>query len=406
MNDNNQVSKKSPAQKVPKNVVFMGLVSLFNDIASEMVYPIIPIFLNTVLKAPISVIGFIEGLAESTASFLKLVSGWFSDKLEKRKPFVVLGYSLSSFSKLFLGFATSWPMVLFARFLDRFGKGARVSSRDALILESVEPENRGRAFGFHRSMDSIGAVVGPLLALLALVFFKEKLTTIFFLAFIPSIIGVLVLIVFVKEVKNKINSNRELSPPSKLRWSAFSSRFKIFLIISAVFAIGNSSDAFLILRAQNLGMSITLAVAAYVVYNISYALFSYPAGILSDKISPKKILVGGYILFAIVYGGFGLIRTENLVWILFFSYGIYMALTDGISRAYIADTIPKEISGTAFGAQQMVSGLCIFLSSVLAGLLWKLFGPAVPFYFGSVTGMLSAILLFFSRGRNDPSPEN
>ena len=255
----------SRRNKIPRNVVAMGLVSLFNDIASEMVYPIVPIFLSTVLMAPAEIIGLIEGVAESTASLLKIISGWLSDKFHQRKIFVIFGYGLSGLSKLVLGLARSWHFVLGERFMDRFGKGTRESARDALITESTPAASRGRAFGLHRALDSLGAVIGPLLALFLLNFYHEGYSTIFFIAFIPAAIGVLLLLAFVRErvrIKPEANmaakaiSSPQLKPQSKplsFKWRDLDRNFKIFLFISVIFGIGNSSDAFLILRAQNLG---------------------------------------------------------------------------------------------------------------------------------------------------------
>lgn len=379
-------------KKLPRNVWVMGFVSFFNDISSEMVYPIVPIFLKTVLGAPATVIGLIEGIAESTASILKLISGWLSDRLKKRKIFVAFGYGLSGISKILIGLATAWPFVLFARFIDRFGKGTRVAARDALILESVNAEDRGRAFGLHRSLDSLGAVFGPLLALLLIALYNNNYPKIFFIAFIPSFIGVVLLLIFVKEKKKETLPGTETKKLNlKFKWSELDKNFRYFLIVSFIFALGNSSDAFLILRAQNLGLTVTLTVATYVLYNLSYSLLSYPIGILSDKIGPKKILITGFILFILVYLGFGLTNSSYWIWILFPLYGIYMALTDGVSRAYIAQTTTPEKSGTAFGAYQMVIGICTLFASIIAGLLWKYISPGSTFIFGAVMAGIATI---------------
>jgi len=373
---------------ISKNVFVLGLVSFFNDVASEMIYPIVPIFLTSVLGAPVAVVGLIEGIAESTASILKVVSGWLSDKFQKRKPFVIAGYSFSAISKIILSLAYSWPFVLFARFVDRFGKGTRTSARDALIAESSENSTRGRSFGFHRALDTLGAVVGPLIALLAINFLDNNFRLIFFLAFIPACIGVLLLMLFVKEKRKETN----LSPALNFSWRNMDSSFKIFLLISFIFALGNSSDAFLILRAQNLGLSVVLVILAYVLFNFTYAIFSMPAGIIADKIGPKKVLFSGFLLFSVIYLFFGLTNASFILWILFPFYGIYMALTEGIGKAYISNLVPQEKAGTAFGVYQTTIGLCTFFASLIAGLLWTYIGVSAPFIFGSVMAVISALL--------------
>ena len=373
---------------ISKNVFVLGLVSFFNDVASEMIYPIVPIFLTSVLGAPVAIVGLIEGVAESTASVLKVISGWLSDKLQKRKPFVIAGYSFSSISKILLSMAFSWPFVLFARFIDRFGKGMRTSARDALIAESSDISARGKSFGFHRALDTLGAVVGPLIALLAIHFLDNNFRLIFFLAFMPACIGILLLLFFVKERKKEANS----SPALRFNWRNLNPSFKIFLLISFIFALGNSSDAFLILRAQNLGLSVISVVLAYVLFNFTYAIFSMPAGIIADKIGPKKVLLDGFLLFSAVYLLFGLAPSSPFLWFLFPIYGIYMALTEGVGKAYISNLVPQEKTGTAFGVYQTTVGLCIFFASLIAGLLWTYIGVSAPFIFGSIMAVISAFL--------------
>lgn len=373
---------------ISKNVFILGLVSFFNDVASEMIYPLVPIFLTSVLGAPVAVVGLVEGIAESTASVLKVVSGWFSDKWRKRKIFVVAGYSFSAISKIFLSLAYSWPFVLFARFVDRFGKGTRTSARDALITESSENSVRGKAFGFHRALDTLGAVAGPLIALLAIHFLDNQFRLIFFLAFIPASIGILLLLFFVKEKKKGKNSDQVFH----FSWRELSPSFKIFLLISFIFALGNSSDVFLILRAQDLGLSVILVVLAYVSFNFIYALFSMPAGIISDKIGPKKVLLSGFLLFAVVYLFFGLVHSSFFLWFLFPVYGIYMALTEGVGKAYISNLVTPEKTGTAFGVYQTTIGLCTFFASLIAGLLWTYIDVSAPFIFGSIMAVISALL--------------
>ena len=381
---------------ISKNVFVLGLVSFFNDVASEMIYPLVPIFLTSVLGAPVAIVGLIEGMAESTASVLKVVSGWLSDKWRKRKIFVVAGYSFSAISKILLSLAHSWPFVLLARFVDRFGKGTRTSARDALIAESSENSVRGRAFGFHRGLDTLGAVVGPLIALLAIHFLDNNFRLIFFLAFIPAFIGILLLLFFVKEKKKEANSLDTFH----FNWRELNPSFKIFLLISFIFALGNSSDAFLILRAQNLGLSLTLVVLAYVLFNFTYALFSTPAGIIADKIGPKKVLLAGFLLFSGVYLFFGLTSSSLFLWFLFPVYGIYMALTEGVGKAYISNLVPQEKTGTAFGIYQTIIGLCTFFASFIAGILWTYIGVRLPFIFGSIMALISAFL-FVVLGKKD-----
>jgi MFS family permease len=380
---------------ISKNVFVLGLVSFFNDVASEMIYPLVPIFLTSVLGAPVAIVGLIEGIAESTASILKVVSGWLSDKWRKRKIFVVAGYSFSAISKILLSLAFSWPFVLIARFIDRFGKGTRTSARDALITESSETFVRGKSFGFHRALDTLGAVIGPLLALLAIHFLDNKFRLIFFLAFIPAFIGILLLVFFVEEKKKEANS----TPVFHFNWRDLNPSFKIFLFISFIFALGNSSDAFLILRAQNLGLSVILVVLTYVLFNFTYAIFSTPAGIISDKIGPKKVLFSGFLLFSVVYLFFGLANSTLFPWFLFPIYGIYMALTEGVGKAYISNLVPQEKSGTAFGVYQTTIGLCTFFASLVAGLLWTYIGVSAPFVFGSIMAAIAAFLFVFLERR-------
>ena len=379
---------------IPRNVFTLGWVSFFNDLASEMVYPIVPIFLTTFLGVPVAIVGVIEGIAESTASILKVFSGWISDRFQKRKPFVIAGYSLSTFSKVILGLSYIWPFVLIARFVDRFGKGIRTSARDSLITESCPENIRGRSFGFHRALDTLGAVFGPLAAILFLAIFNDNLRLVFYIAAIPGLIGIILLVIFVREKKKRPLCFAEL----KLKWRDVNPSFKIFLFVSIIFSIGNSSDAFLILRAQDLGLTIKITILAYVLFNLTYALFSVPAGIIVDKIGAKKVLVAGLLIFSLVYFFFGFINKSLFIWFLFPVYGIYMALTEGVGKAYISLMVPQEKSGTAFGIYQTSVGICSFFSSLIAGLMWNYINVKVPFYFGSITALAAAIL-FIVLGR-------
>ncbi|MHB1376344.1 MAG: MFS transporter [Candidatus Humimicrobiaceae bacterium] len=390
----NKINRLKNIFNIPKNVIALGWVSFFNDIASEMIYPIVPIFLTSFLGVPVAIVGIIEGIAESTASLLKVFSGWLSDKFQKRIPFVVSGYAISTFSKIILGLSYTWPLVLVARFLDRFGKGIRTTARDSLIAESCSISDRGKSFGFHRALDTLGAVFGPLLAILLLSKLNNNLRLIFLIAFIPGFIGVLLFIIFVREKKKKALCFSDL----KLRWRDVNPSFKIFLFISIIFSIGNSSDAFLILRAQNLGLAIKTTIFAYVLFNLTYAIFSIPAGIIVDKIGAKRVLITGLLLFSVVYLFFGLINSSMFIWLLFPVYGIYMALTEGVGKAYISLLVPQEKSGTAFGIYTTSIGICSFLSSLIAGVMWSYINIRIPFFFGSITAFIAAIL-FIVTGR-------
>ncbi|OGH04537.1 MAG: hypothetical protein A2W22_04700 [Candidatus Levybacteria bacterium RBG_16_35_11] len=381
-------------KKIPKNVVFLGFVSLFNDIASEMIYPIVPIFLTSVLGIPVSIIGAIEGFAEGTASLTKFVFGYVSDRFYKRKIFVTLGYSFSAISKPLIGLAYSWPFVLFARFFDRLGKGVRTSARDSILLQNATPKNKGYIFGFHRAMDSMGAVLGPLIALVLLYLLQDNMRLVFFIAFIPSVIGIILLILFVKERKNpkgekKFNFN--------FKWSSLNPNFKFFLIVSLIFALGNSSDAFLILRAQNLGLGVLLTTLTYVLYNTSQTVFATPAGALADRIGAKKVYSYGLLVFAAVYFCFGIINNPFWIWFLFPIYGIYIATTDGVSKAYVSEFMTEKESGTYFGIYQSGIALCTFLASFIGGLIWTSFGPSYTFYYGAAAALIAFVLLNIKR---------
>lgn len=371
-----------------KNIIFLSIVSFLNDISSEMVYPIVPIFLTTVLGVPTSIIGLVEGLADASSKILMSITGFVSDNLHKRKLFVTLGYGFSAVSHLTMALSTSWPLVLFSRVLNRSGKGLRTSARDALITESTEKENRGLSFGIHRTMDGLGGVLGPLLSIGLLYAFSQNYKLIFFLAFIPAVLGAIIVYMFVKDNAKKKDDDFSM----RFEWKKTSTAFKIFLVISFIFAVGNSSDAFLILRSQNLGMSVSLTIFAYVIYNLVSSIFSIPAGILADRIGPKKVIFSGFLIFSLVYLLFGIAKTSNIVWFLFPMYGVFMGLTEGVSKMYISKLVPHEISGSAFGVYQTTMGIATLIASSTAGWLWSAVGPSAPFYFGSATAVVAATL--------------
>ncbi|HYF95200.1 MAG TPA: MFS transporter [Symbiobacteriaceae bacterium] len=378
--------------RVPRNVWYAGLVSLFTDISSEMLVPVLPLFLANVLGAPVRAIGLIEGLAEAMASLMKAFSGWLSDRTGRRKPLMVAGYSLSNFLKPLLGFTGGWGQVLAIKLADRFGKGLRGAPRDALIADSTPVEGRGRAFGFHRAMDTVGAAVGPLLAALILWVGPGQYRWVFWAAIVPGLLA-LVAIVFIRET----GPGEKKAGPVLRNWSlslgALPPRLRRFMVIGMLFAIGNSSDAFLILRAQNLGLAAALVPLAYFAFNASYAILSYPAGALSDKIGRKPVIVGGFAAFAVIYLGFAMATRAWMAWPLFLFYGLYYAGTEGVQKAYITDHADREHRGTAIGVYNALTGLAALPASLIAGYLWDVVGAAAPFYVGSVTGILAALLL-------------
>jgi MFS family permease len=387
---------KEQETKIPKNVLILGLVSFCNDTASEMVYPIVPIFMTQVLKASTTAVGLVEGIAESTAALTKFIFGYLSDKFQRRKPFVTLGYTFSAFSKGIIGFSSSWPLVLFSRFLDRLGKGLRTGARDALLLQNTNEKNKGFIFGFHRSLDSAGAVLGPILGLIFIYLFANNLRLIFYLATIPGFFAVLLLILLVSEKK-------EVGPSTKtLQKFSFSFRFlnpkvKLFLIISFIFALGNSSDAFLILRAKNLGLTTQLAVAAYVLYNLVQTLLGTYLGKLSDKVGHRKMFAFGLLVFSFVYFSFGVIKDSLFLWFLFPIYGIYIAATDGVSKAYLGEFISEKEAGSVYGLYQMLLALASFFASFVGGILWTKIGPQATFYFGAIMAFISFSILSFGK---------
>lgn len=381
-------ARSIPVAGLSRNVVVLGVVSFFADVSSEMVYPIIPLFLTGTLGAPVLAVGIIEGIAESTASLLKFVFGWLSDKLGRRVPFTIAGYGLAALAKPGLALAFAWPVVLFVRFVDRAGKGIRTAPRDALIAGSTDPENRGRAFGFHRALDTSGAIVGPLVALLLLATLSDNYRSIFLLAFIPGALSVLALLA-VREVARTPVS--ELPPLLTLR--GYDRRFLLFVAITLLFSIGNSSDAFLILRAEDLGLGATAVVFAYVVYNITYAGLSLPAGIRSDDVGRRPVLIAGFVIFTLVYLGFAFATDAWMVWPLFLVYGAYIAFTEGVGKAFIADLVPDERRGSAMGLYNASVGAMVLVASVMGGALWQFVGPAATFLAGAASAGAAAILL-------------
>ncbi|AFM41595.1 major facilitator superfamily permease [Desulfosporosinus acidiphilus SJ4] len=368
------------------NIVVLGIVSLLTDISSEMVYPLLPIFLTMSLGASPAIVGVIEGIAESIASLLKVFSGYWGDKTKKKKELAITGYSSSFLGKIILVLAGTWSGVLVSRILDRLGKGIRTAPRDSLIADSAQEKSYGKAFGLHRAMDTFGAVIGVLIAYFLLLANTTNFKRIFLFSGIPALLGVIVLF-FVRQPREINVGKKKLS----FAWSSLDKKLKAFLILAFIFNLGNSSNQFLLLRANKLGASAPLVVLLYLVYNISYGILSYPMASLSDRIGRKRILVTGYFIYAFVYLGFALVTKLSGLWTLFAFYGLYIAFTEGVEKALLAEIAPTHLRGTVIGLHATLVGLALLPASLIAGLLWDFFGAAVPFYFGASMGLLSAI---------------
>jgi len=395
-------------QRLPRNVVAIGLVSLLNDASSEIIYPLLPVFLTATLGASARAIGIIEGAAESISSLLKLFAGYLSDRLGQRKWLVVGGYALASFVRPFLGFANNWHQVLAIRLADRVGKGVRTSPRDAMIADTVAVEQRGIAFGFHRAMDHAGAVIGPLIGYLLVVLFvanatapsAREFTLIFLIASVPAILAVLVAVFFMRE--SPVQKAQPEAQVPKLSLRGFDSNFKRFLLILALFTLSNSSDSFLILRARETGVSIVLVPLLWAAHHASKVLSSLWGGDLSDRLGRKRLIVSGWILYAAVYAGFAFVSQELSVWILFLIYGIYFGLAEGAEKALVADLVRPEQRGTAYGLYNLALGIAVFPASLLMGMIWDWKGARTAFLMSAVMGaMAAALLLLFVR----PHPE-
>ncbi len=413
-----------------KNVFFLGVVSFFTDISSEMIYPLLPVFLTGVLHASVSFVGLLEGIAESTASVLKLFSGAISDKFGKRKPLIIFGYSMASITRPFMAIAALPWHILSVRFLDRVGKGIRTSPRDALIADSCNKDERGKSFGFHRGMDHAGAVLGPLIAACILYFFPGNYRLVFWLAFIPATLSVFFIFTKVEEIaprepaKNQFKftfahfneepcvRDRRVSsligrllfwlcqfiPALKGRDELTQSdkNFKLFLLIIFIFTLSNSSDAFLILRAKDLGVSIAYIPILWVLLHIVKMLFSIPGGILSDKFGRVKIIAIGWLIYFLTYFGFANASSQLHIWLLFGIYGIFFGLTEGVEKAFVADITDCDQRGSAYGMYNFVIGVVALPSSLIFGLIWQYFGAKPAFIYGAILALLAAILIFFA----------
>ncbi len=380
-------------------VLILGFVSLLTDISSEMVYPLLSLYLTTTLGATPAIVGIIEGIAESLASLLKAYSGYVSDRVRRRKPLAILGYGSATVGRVFLFFSTSWGWVLAGRVVDRFGKGVRTAPRDALIAEASEVGRLGHSFGIHRALDTLGAVIGVAIAYFLFTNAQGEYTTIFLLSMIPAALGVLLLF----SVREKSTRKAGTRGQTLAGWKGLHPRLKGFFLVAFLFALGNSSNQFLLLRAKSLGFEAADVILAYLLFNIVYALSSYPAGRLSDHIGRKTLLVAGYIFYSVVYLGFSFASTPDHVWTLFAVYGLYTGLTEGVEKALVAELCPGESRATMLGIHATLVGIGLLPASVIGGFLWNMAGPAATFTFGGAMGLLAALGMYLVVPRLAPA---
>lgn len=390
-----------------QNVFALSFVSLLNDTSSEIIYPLLPAFLALTLGATPFIIGLIEGFAESVASLLKLFSGYLSDKFGMRKLPVFFGYSISAIVRPLLAFVTSWQQVLFVRMTDRVGKGIRGSPRDALLAASIPKEKRGLAFGFNRAADHLGAVLGPVAAFILLSFIAvdpqgptaREYQQVFLFASIPVALGLFVIVLFVKEEKKAVNNIDTI--PIKFSINEFDGNFKRFLIVIAVFTLSNSTDAFLLLRAQESGIAPALLPLLWMALHLSKVVSSLIGGDLSDKIGRKTLIFTGWIVYALVYAGFAFVDSAWQAWALFIIYGSYFGLTEGVEKALVADLVEEEKRGTAYGFYNLAFGITVFPASLLFGLIWSEFGAMTAFLISSVISIFAAGLLLTVQAKKE-----
>lgn len=385
------MNKKSFLKGLTRNLIIVGFVSLFTDLSSQMVFPLIPLYLIS-LGAGAWVVGLVEGAAETTAALLKVFSGYWSDRIKRRKPFVLAGYGLSTITKPLFAFVSSWPLVLFVRVFERIGKGIRTAPRDAIIAESADVHVRGKAYGFHRAMDGIGSISGAFLAfiLLPILGFRD----IFLIAFIPGFIAVLFVLLIKEKIKSR-ETNKQNTMSFKVSLKGLPGNLKLFILVSTVFAFGHFGYAFLLLKARTIGLGNDTAIFLYVLFYIVYTLCIIPAGILSDKIGRKPILMMGYTLFA--FTAIALFFTSQLYTLLmvFIVYGVFYAMIDGVQRAFIVDLAPADLKATALGTFHASIGLIALPGGLLAGLLWDVISPEATFVFALCLSLCALLLFVF-----------
>jgi MFS family permease len=382
--------------KLPKGILVLGFVSFFTDLSSEMIYPLLPVFLSSVLGAGALALGLIEGTAESTASFFKVLSGYSTDRTERRKPFIIAGYGMSSLARPLIAFAAGWPFVLVMRFLDRMGKGIRTSPRDALVADITQRGQRGVAFGLHRAMDHAGAVAGPLVAAALLGFAALSLRHVFFLAAIPSVLVIVIILFFVKEPAPKsIKIDRPLNIYSQ--WKHLGRSFKYFLAAMLLFTLGNSTDAFLILRLSNAGISASHIAMLWSAHNVIRMISTYTGGRLADGFGSRKLIISGWIFYALIYAAFAFIRTPNVLVAIFLLYGVYFGLSEPAEKSLVADMVAPNLRGTAFGCYHFIVGIGALPASIVFGFLWQTLSAEAAFLTGAALAVAASTLLFLSQ---------
>jgi MFS family permease len=385
-------SKKSESKTIlgyNKNIFYTGLTSFLTDTSTKMVYSIMPMFLLS-LGASKTTLSVIEGVAESTAALVKTISGFWSDKIGKNKPFMLIGYAVTAIITPFYAFVISPVQVLYLRFIERFGKGIRTAPRDSLVAGSATVGNTGKSFGFHKAMDNSGAIVGPLIAFIVLKFFPGDYRKVFLLAALPALIGVITIVLLIKEAKKPQESLLK-----KFSFYDFPKRFYIFLGIIFLFTLGNSTDALLIVKANEVGVKLVYIPLVYFIFNLVSVIFSFPLGTLSDKVGREKLIIFGYLVYSVVYFGFGISSSIKAIITLFAFYGIYSASTDGNQKALVSDFLDSDKRGTGLGIYNALLGITLLPASIIAGILYDKVNSSVPFYFGAATAGLSAILMLF-----------
>jgi MFS family permease len=377
------------------NVLWLGVVSLLTDLSSEMIYPLLPFFLVQTIGASPAFLGVVEGVAEATASLVKLASGWVSDRMERRKPLVLVGYGIASVVRPMIAIATAPWHILSIRFVDRVGKGIRSAPRDVLLVDAVDPAQRGAAFGFHRGADHAGAVLGPLAASALLLAMPGNYRLVFAAAAIPAALSVAVLWLKVHERSAQAASQK--AQPKFEGFGVLTKPMRMFLLILLVFTLGNATDAFLLLRAQQLGISIALIPLLWAALHVSKMIWSVPGGMLADKWGARPAIVAGWALYATIYVGFAFANASWHVWVLFLFYGLFYGLTEAPEKALIAALAPAAHKGAAFGAYHFTIGLAALPASVIFGLLWQRFGAHTALFTGAALALVAALALMFAR---------